>query len=107
MKLVEFSSGEPAPDAGPYEELNVFGTQTGKVIVVQEGETFPAAPRGFSWRSLSALSVAELRERAAHFRAMAGTATTEGAKNSLLKLGDRFDALATKRESGGLSVGTA
>ena len=100
MKLVETSPGEPAPDGGPYEELNVFGTRTGKVIVVSEGETLPAAPRGFSWRSLSALSVAELRERASHFRAMAGTATSQGAKTSLLKVADRFDALASKRDGG-------
>lgn len=101
MKPVEFNPGEPAPDAGPYEELNVFGSRTGKVVVVQEGDTFPTAPRGFSWRSLSALSVVELRERAAQFRAMAGTATTEGAMKSLLKLADRFDALAARREGGG------
>lgn len=100
MKIDDFGPGQPAPDAGPYEELNVFGTRTGKVIDVRHGETLPAAPRGFSWRSLSALSVAELRERAAQLRAMAGTATADGTRTSLLKLADRFDALATKRESG-------
>ena len=99
MKMVEFSPGQRASAGGPYEELNVFGTRTGKVVDVHAGETFPAAPRGFSWRSLSALSVAELRERAVYFRAMAATATTEGTKASLLKLADRFDALAAKRES--------
>ena len=100
MKLVELSPGELAPTAGVYEELNVFGSGTGRVPDVRDGETLPAAPRGFSWRSLSALSVAELRERAAQFRAMAGTATTEGAKSSLLKLAERFDALVARRESG-------
>lgn len=63
MKLVEFSSGELAPEAGAYEELNVFGAPTGKVIDMRRGEIFPAAPRGFSWRSLSALPIAELRGR--------------------------------------------
>jgi hypothetical protein len=98
MDRNEFTPGKPAPDPGCYEELNVFGAPTGKVIVMASGETFPAAPRGFSWRALAELSVSELRAKAAHHRAMAGTATTQGVVSSLLKLAARFDALADQRE---------
>jgi hypothetical protein len=34
------------------EELNVFGSSTGKVEHVREGERLPLAPRGFTWRHL-------------------------------------------------------
>jgi hypothetical protein len=37
---------------GHYEELNVFGSPTGKVEHVHEGERLPHAPRGFSWRHI-------------------------------------------------------
>ena len=37
---------------GHYEELNVFGTPTGKVEHVREGERLPHAPRGFGWRRI-------------------------------------------------------
>ena len=104
MKLTEFRSGDTAPEAGSYEELNVFGTRTGQVIVMTSGETFPATPRGFSWRPLSALSVTQLRERASEYRAMARTATTEKVRQSLLKLADCFDALAARRDGGRLAL---
>ena len=39
----------PAPEAGDYEELNIFGTPTGKVATVAEGEPVPAAPLGYTW----------------------------------------------------------
>jgi len=41
---------EPAPRTDHYEQLNVFGTPTGVVVHVSEGEKLPAAPRGFLWR---------------------------------------------------------
>jgi hypothetical protein len=100
MNRSEFRPGEPAPGPGPYEELNVFGSPTGKAVVMVRGETFPAAPRGFTWRALSELSVSELRAKATHHRAMAETATTDAVRISLLKLADRFDALADRREGG-------
>ena len=40
----------PAPATGHYEELNVFGSHTGKTAHVTEGEPLPGAPRGFTWR---------------------------------------------------------
>jgi len=46
----EHQPGEPASRAGRYDELNVFGTPTGKVTHVREGEELPHSPRGFSWR---------------------------------------------------------
>jgi hypothetical protein len=39
-----------ATDTGHYEERNVFGTPTGKVTHAAEGQSLPAAPRGFTWR---------------------------------------------------------
>jgi hypothetical protein len=46
----EHQPGAHAPETGHYEELNVFGSRTGRVEHVQEGERLPFAPRGFSWR---------------------------------------------------------
>ncbi|HLJ06328.1 MAG TPA: hypothetical protein VKT26_08650 [Acetobacteraceae bacterium] len=46
----EVRPGERAPATGSYEELNVFGVRTGKVLHIRTGEALPAAPRGFSWR---------------------------------------------------------
>jgi hypothetical protein len=94
----EFVSGEPAPSFGLYQELNVFGTPTGKVLVMVQEETFPTAPRGFKWRALTELSVSELRAKATQYRAMAGTATTEAVMTALLRLAERFDALADQRD---------
>jgi hypothetical protein len=42
-----------APATGYYEQLNVFGTPTGKVEHVREGERLPSAPRGFTWRQVA------------------------------------------------------
>jgi len=98
MALSEHQPGEPAPNAGAYEELNVFGTPTGKVAVVSKDEEFPAAARGFTWRHLGEQSPAELRARAAEYRRMAQTAKTAAVMDSLLKLAERFDALAGQRE---------
>jgi hypothetical protein len=48
----EHTPGTRALVTGHYEELNVFGSPTGKVKNVQEGERLPHAPRGFSWRHI-------------------------------------------------------
>ena len=101
MPHKEFQSGEAVPDSGVYEERNVFGTPTGHAVAVEKGETFPAIPRGYTYRSLATLSAAELRAKAAHFRRMAGTASTEFAMTGLLKLAERLEALADRREAGG------
>jgi hypothetical protein len=42
--------GEPAFRSGQYEELNVFGSRTGRMAHVEEGKELPGAPRGFTWR---------------------------------------------------------
>jgi hypothetical protein len=52
------------------------------------------------WVPLSQRSVAELRARAAEYRQCADTARTLLATNGLLKLAQRFDALADQREQG-------
>ena len=49
----EHQPGLHAPATGHYEELNVFGTRTGKVEHVHEGERLPSAPRGFTWRQVA------------------------------------------------------
>jgi hypothetical protein len=46
----EHRPGDRAPTTDHYEELNVFGTHTGKVVHVKEGDPLPEAPRGFTWR---------------------------------------------------------
>jgi hypothetical protein len=49
----EHQPGAHAPTTGHYEELNVFGTPTGKVEHVREGERLSSAPRGFTWRQVA------------------------------------------------------
>jgi hypothetical protein len=44
--------GDDAPVTGAYEELNIFGTRTGRLHVAQEGDPLPRLPRGFSWRQI-------------------------------------------------------
>jgi hypothetical protein len=53
MEPHEHQPDEPASRAGRYDELNVFGTPTGKVAHVREGEELPNSPRGFSWRHVA------------------------------------------------------
>ena len=48
----EHQPGTRASITGRFEELNIFGSPTRKVEHVQEGERFPRAPRGFSWRHI-------------------------------------------------------
>jgi hypothetical protein len=48
----EHQPGTDASVTGLYEELNVFGSPTGKVEHAHEGEQLPHAPRGFSWREI-------------------------------------------------------
>jgi hypothetical protein len=98
MALDHLPPGVPAPDSGPYEELNVFGTPTGNTIFVLEGEKLPTGPRGFTWRPLADRSVPELRARADRYRAMAAAATDQQVADSLQKLAWRFDELAAQRE---------
>lgn len=99
MSTTEYEPGDSAPASGHFAELNVFGTPTGTVVTMQHGESLPALPRGFSWKPLTAYSAAELRDRAAHYRQMAVTASTAEVSDGLLKLALRFDALASQRDS--------
>lgn len=46
----EYEPGHPAPRAGLYEALNVFGRPAGRVVEVVQGEQLPQLPRGFAWR---------------------------------------------------------
>jgi hypothetical protein len=98
MSHDNFQAGTPAPYAGVYEELNVFGRPSGRVTVMDSGEAFPATPRGFTWRPLAEQSIPELRARAAQYRQMADSARTAIVADSLRKLADRFDRLADQRE---------
>jgi hypothetical protein len=49
----EHQPGTEAPATGRYEQLNVFGTPTGRLANVHEGERLPSAPRGFTWRQVA------------------------------------------------------
>lgn len=46
---IEHEPGSPAPHAGSYEQLNVFGRPIGIRVSVVAGEPLPAAPRGHTW----------------------------------------------------------
>jgi hypothetical protein len=50
MKPDEHLPGEPARQTGRYDELNVFGTHTGRIVEVEQGEQLPVLPHGFTWR---------------------------------------------------------
>ena len=100
MAFDEYPPRAPAPHTGFFEEFNVFGTETGAVAFVNEGELLPGAPRGFTWRPIRSLSTDELRARAARYRQMASTARTDDAIQGLLKLAQRFDTLADQLEAG-------
>lgn len=55
MAHEEFRAGDVAPASRTYVQLNVVGAPTGTAIVLDVGETFPAAPRGYTWRLSGAL----------------------------------------------------
>ncbi len=61
-----------------------------------QGATSP--PRGQGLRRISEQSVDELRWRASEYRRMAPTASTCQVAEGLLRLADRFDAEADRRE---------
>jgi hypothetical protein len=42
--------GDPVPVTGRYEELNLFGSPTGKVLQFSEGVSLPRLPRHQTWR---------------------------------------------------------
>jgi hypothetical protein len=42
--------GAPAVYEGLYQELNSFGTPTGRTVRAPQGLQLPAAPHGFTWR---------------------------------------------------------
>jgi hypothetical protein len=48
----EHQPGDRAPATAHYEELNVFGSLTGAVAHVREGDSLPSAPRSFTWRRI-------------------------------------------------------
>jgi hypothetical protein len=98
MTSTDYPPGARAPVAGTYEELNVFGARTGRIIEVQQDEALPSAPRGFTWRPLSRRSPAELGEMARDYRRMAATATTPEIRNALLRLSRRFADLAATKD---------
>ena len=95
---MEVQPGDEAPTTGVYEQLNVFGTPTGEVVVAAIGEKMPAAARGFAWRKLADQLPADLRVRANEYRQMADTARMQSVMDSLHRLADRFDRLADLRE---------
>ncbi len=47
---LDHSPGDLAPETGHYEEHNIFGTPSGRIVHANEGEPLPFAPRGFTWR---------------------------------------------------------
>ncbi len=45
----EHGPGEPAPTAGTYELVNIFGSPTGVRVDVAHGQSLPPAPHGHNW----------------------------------------------------------
>jgi hypothetical protein len=41
--------------AGRYDELNLFGTRTGRTAEVHRGEQLPVRPRSYTWGHVPAL----------------------------------------------------
>jgi hypothetical protein len=62
-KADEHRPGDPAPETGHYEELNVFGSPTGRVHHATDGESLPPSPRGFTWRLVRPDGMAGTRKR--------------------------------------------
>jgi hypothetical protein len=50
--VIEHNPGDPAPETGRYEEYDVPGNPTGRIVHVNEGEPLPRGPRAFTWRLL-------------------------------------------------------
>jgi len=48
----EHSPGEPAPAAGLYEQINIFGQPNGIRVTMGHGQPFPRAPIGHFWRTV-------------------------------------------------------
>jgi hypothetical protein len=48
-RQLEHAPGEVAPEAGTYEQLNVFGRPTGIRVILIRAHPFPKAPHGHSW----------------------------------------------------------
>ena len=63
------------PITGRYQEIDIFGSQTGIVALLTKDDACQGATR-LTWRPLSGRSVVELRARAAMYREMAATART-------------------------------
>jgi hypothetical protein len=49
----EQQPGDPTPREGHYEALNVFGSKTGRIVQMNEGQPLPPLPRGFTWRRIT------------------------------------------------------
>jgi hypothetical protein len=48
--VIDYKPGDPAPETGHYEEYDVPGKPTGRIVHVNEGELLPQAARAFTWR---------------------------------------------------------
>jgi hypothetical protein len=54
MEPTDHPPGEPARHTGRYDELNVFGTHTGRTVEAERCERLPVLPRGYTWRHVPA-----------------------------------------------------
>lgn len=97
MTRDEFQPGDPVPTDGQYVALNVLGSATAVMVIMEEGKPLPALPSGQSWKALAAYSFGELRELAAKYHEMAATARTADVMEQLLNVARRFDSLADQR----------
>jgi hypothetical protein len=50
---IDYAPGSEAPEAGTYEQLDVFRLPTGITEHVIRGERLPLAPQGYTWRKMA------------------------------------------------------
>ena len=79
----------------------MFGTPTGKTILLLRGEESQPLQCKFTWHPLRGRPTAELRKRAREYRRMAATATTAETQEALLRLAGKFDVLANEKDAPG------
>ena len=48
-----YAPGSEAPEAGTYEQLDVFRIPTGITENIIRGERLPLAPQGYTWRKMA------------------------------------------------------
>src|SRR5579872_6730367 len=93
--------GERAAETGRFEELNIFGTPTGKLTHADRGERLPVAPQGFTWRRSTIELVNILETNRAPWLAYVGSgATFQVDRRTATRAGSGFPPTCSDRKHG-------